>query len=115
MKILILRFYDMLRIINNIRKVRPNREEIIDAWLKYHGTNVNGLFKRHDLKTLKDPSWFKLYPVTQKQYDRWELWAKKYIKKHTNMPEALIEKSWGFTSLDCAPYVKHENIDNYDT
>ena len=83
---------------------KPNRDYIINLWLKYHNTNVKEVTEKHTLEVLNSPSWFNLYKVTQEQYDEWEFNTKKYLSKYMN--EYLLEKSWGWIVLDSAPSIK---------
>lgn len=87
---------------------KVNREELLNGWLKYHNTTVEEVIKTHPKEVLENPDWFKLYPCTQQQHDEWTTWAKAYIKKVTHCSKSIIERSWGLTYLDCAPYVIRE-------
>ena len=84
----------------------PSREEIIDAWLKYHNLTVEELIRIEPKEFLKSPDWFKKYPVTQEQYDKWVLWAKEYLKKCTGYTKKRIDRSWGYIDMDCGPNVE---------
>ena len=80
-----------------------NRDDLLNGWLKYHNTSVEEVIKNHPKEVLNNPNWFDLYPVTEEQLKEWELWAKKYIEETSGYPKSLVERSWGFIYLDCAP------------
>lgn len=93
----------------SIWKKIPTREVLLDEWLKYHNTSVNKIIKIHSKEVLESPDWFKLYSCTQKQADKWEKWAIKYLTKSTGYPQEYIERKWGFVYLDCVPYIKNND------
>ena len=89
-------------------KKLPSREELLNGWLKYHNTTVEGVISKHPKEVLESPDWFKLYPVTQEQYDEWESWAKSYIKECTKYTKKYINRKWEWLALDIGPHVKNE-------
>ena len=85
-----------------------DRSVLMDWWLqKYHNTTCEEVVRNYP-EEAKTPQWFKLYPVTQKQHDEWEKWAKDYVKKVTKLPKKYIDRHWGFVYLDCSPDVIKE-------
>jgi hypothetical protein len=88
------------------KRKEPNRDDLLNGWLKHHNTTVEEVVKKHPKEVLESPEWFKLYAVTQEQHDEWVVWAKKYIKETTGYSKKLIERGWGFLYLDCAPSIK---------
>lgn len=87
-------------------KKKLSREDLLDRWLLFHNTSTKELIKKHPKEILESPKWFDLYPVTKKQYDEWEAWCKKKLRKY--YPKGHVNKSWGWISLDCAPNIKKE-------
>ena len=85
-----------------------SREDLLNGWLKYHNTTVAEVVSKHPKEVLESADWFKLYPCTREEENKWVIWAKKYIKKATKYPDSMIERGWGLVYLDCAPYVKEE-------
>ena len=85
------------------------RNDLLNGWLKYHGTTVEEVIAKHPKEVLESTEWFKLYPVTQEQCNEWEKWAKDFIKKETKYPNKVIERGWGMVFLDVAPYIKVSN------
>ena len=87
------------------------REDYLNWWLKkYHNTSVEEVIETHDKETLESPDWFKLYPVTQQQHDAWEKWARKQFKKEHRLTDKGVDRYWGFTYLDVAPYVERNLV-----
>lgn len=83
-----------------------DRTILLDWWLeKYHNTNVKQVIETHSKEVLEDPNWFKLYPVTKDQEEKWIKWAKSYIKRITRMNDAFLERQWPYVYLDCSPFV----------
>ena len=80
-------------------------DDIINGWLRYHGTTVQEVVEKHP-EEAKSGEWFDLYPVTQEQHDQWEDWAKEYIRKKTKFSKKRIERGWGLTYLYAAPKIK---------
>lgn len=88
-----------------------DREVLMDWWLsKYHNTNCKEVVEKYP-EEVKSPDWFKMFPVSQEQYDEWRDWAFKYIKKVTKMSKGFIEGAWWSVELDCAPYVKGKEVE----
>ncbi len=88
------------------------RDEILNLWLtKFHNTNVKEVIEKHPKEVLMDPSWFKLYPVTQEQYDEWEKESKEYILKNYQVHKETLKRAFWQISLDCGPYVELETKD----
>lgn len=87
-----------------------DRDLLINEWLKYHNTNVKELVAKHPKEVLEDPSWFKLYPVTQEQHDEWMDWAKKYVKSILKLKGKQFDWNWGMIYLDSSPSVIDEDI-----
>jgi len=86
-----------------------NRDDILNYWLKkYHNTTVEEVVQKYPREQLEHPDWFKLFPVTQEQYDEWEKWSKDHIRKVTKMSKKLLERQWPYIMLDCSPYVKKD-------
>ena len=85
-------------------KKKLSREDLLDRWLLFHNTSTKELIKKHPKEILESPKWFSLYPVTEEQYDKWEVWCKKKLRKYYT--EIEINKSWGWIALDCAPKKK---------
>lgn len=103
---------------NIIRKIKFNlkhffntkkltKDDVLNKWLLYHNTSVKELIKKHSKEILESPKWFDLYPVTEKQYDKWEVWCKKKLRKYYS--EGHFKTSWAWITLDCAPVIKKEN------
>lgn len=84
---------------------------LMDWWLnKYHNTSIKEVVATHPVEVLMSSDWFKLYPVTQEQYDEWVKWAKGYIKKETKLSTKMVDRNFWSVELNCSPYVKkHEN------
>jgi hypothetical protein len=82
------------------------RDDLLNGWLKYHNTSVEQVILKHPKEELSSPDWFKLYAVTQDQYDEWEKWAKEYLKKRAKISKLLIARQWAMICLDCAPAIK---------
>ena len=81
-------------------------EDIVNGWLKYHNTTVKEVIEKHPKELLQSPDWFKLYEVTQEQYDEWEKWAKEYIRKKTKISKKYIDRKFGFIALEYGPNIK---------
>jgi hypothetical protein len=89
-----------------MKKVEIN--DLFNGWLKYHNTNVDNVVKQYP-EEVKSPEWFKLFPVTQEQYNEWETWAKQHIKNITKMSKKRIDYEWAWVCLSCAPHVSIDN------
>lgn len=87
-----------------------DRDLLLNEWLKYHNTTVEELIAKHPKEVLGDPTWFKLYPVTQEQHDEWMDWAKKYVKGILKLKGKQFDYNWGMIYLDSAPSVIDEKI-----
>lgn len=85
--------------------MKTTRDDILNGWLKYHNTNVEEVVEKYP-EEIKSPEWFKLFPCTQEQCDKWENWAKDLLKKKDKLRNWEIDRMWGFIYLDCSPYVK---------
>lgn len=86
------------------RNKKPTMDDLIEWWLwRYHGLTIEELKKIHTLKELSTPDWYKKYPVTEKQHDKWEAWAEKKLIR-----TGVIRKgqSWSLIYLDAAPHIK---------
>ena len=105
MKNLIRKLKFNLKHLFNTKKLM--KDDVLNKWLLYHNTSVKELINKHPKEVLADPKWFILYPVTEEQYDKWEVWCKKKLKKYYT--EREFKKSWGWIALDCAPNIKKEN------
>ena len=79
---------------------------LFNKWLKYHNTNITEIKKRHS-KLLKSGKWMLKYPVTQKQFDSWEKWAKKYVIKQSKLSKEVVNESWWIIYLNYSPVVKN--------
>lgn len=89
-----------------MKKVK--REDLLNYWLgKFHNTNAVEVVANHPDK-VDSPDWFKLYPVTQEQYEDFEEWAIQHIMEVTKMSRTFTIKTMQYAMLDCAPYVKRE-------
>lgn len=87
------------------RKQFPiDRHEILNGWLKYHDLDVDKLIASQPKEVLEDSEWFKLYPVTQEEYEEWVAWAKKHILDNYRISKTMLERSWWHIILDCSPY-----------
>ena len=105
MKILIRKIKFNLKHLFNTKKL--TRDDILNKWLLHHNTSVKQVVENYPKEILAGPKWFDLFPVTEKQYDEWEVWCKKKLKKYYT--EIEIKKSWSWFALDCAPNIKKEN------
>lgn len=83
--------------------------DLFNGWLKYHSTTVDDVAKQYP-EEVKSPIWYKLFPVTQEQYDEWEIWAKQHIKDVTKASKKKIDHEWPWICLSCAPYVPKKII-----
>lgn len=91
--------------------MKPDRDKILNGWLKYHNTNVEEVNEKLPLEVRQKPDWFGLYPVSQEQYDEWKAWAVEYIAKVTGYSKGFVERKWWSIELDCAPTVNEEKIE----
>ena len=89
MKNLIRKLKFNLKHLFNTKKL--TRDDILNKWLLYHNTSVKDLINKHPKEVLQNPEWFSLYPITEKQYDKWEVWCKKKLRKYYT--EREIRKS----------------------
>ena len=84
---------------------KPNVGELRDLWLKkYHNTNSREVVEKHPEKS-KTPEWFKLYPVTEEQYNEWVNDAKELLTKKYKLSKRMVELGWWSIELDCSPYI----------
>lgn len=104
MKDLIRKLKFNLKHLFNTKKL--TKDDVLNKWLLYHNTSVKELIEKHPIEILKSPEWFDLYPVTEKQYDEWEDWCKKKLRKYYTKVQLI--KSWSWIALDCAPNIKKE-------
>ena len=104
MKNLIRKLKFNLKHLFNTKKL--TKDDVLNKWLLYHNTSVKELINKHPKEVLADPKWFTLYPVTEEQYDKWEVWCKKKLRKYYT--EREFKKSWGWIALDCSPIIKKE-------
>lgn len=79
--------------------------DLYNAWLKYHNTNVDEIVKKHP-KLSKTPKWFNKYAVTQEQHDEWVEWAKEHIRKITKYSKRYIDRHFWSVYLNYAPSIK---------
>jgi hypothetical protein len=87
-----------------------NETDLFNLWLTpYHNTTVEEVIAKHPKEVLQNPSWFKLYPVTQEQHDEWVINAKALVKKVTKMSNKFLDRQWGFIYLQVSPYVTITN------
>lgn len=87
-----------------MKKVNP--DVLMNWWLgKYHNTSLTEVIATHSEETLHSPEWFKLYPVTEEQYEEWKAWAKEYVRKETKCSKKTVDRGWGWIDLQTAPYV----------
>ena len=89
---------------------KVNRNDLLNGWLKYHNTTIEEVISTHSKEWGESPDWFKDYPCTQEQSDEWVVWAKDFIRKETKCSKYLLERGWPLVYLDCAPYVKKEEL-----
>ena len=87
---------------------KPNEEDLLNGWLKYHNTSVEEVKERYSDDELMNGRFYDLFPVTQEQHDEWKVWAKEYIRRTTKYPKKLIDRAWAFIYLDTAPKVERE-------
>jgi hypothetical protein len=74
-------------------------EEVVNAWLKYHGKTVQDVLKELP-NSLVDPSWFDNYQVTKEQHQEWREWVIKELKKR-----GIPAHKMGFIDLQYGPKV----------
>ena len=85
-----------------------SRKELLDWWLfKYHYTNSKEVAEKYP-EECKSPDWFKMFPVTQEQYNEWKGWAVSHIRNVTKMSKGYGDRIWWEVELNCAPYIKEE-------
>ena len=102
MKNLIRKLKFNLKHLFNTKKL--TRDDILNKWLLFHNTSVKEVVEKQHKEILESPKWFDLYPVTEKQYDKWEVWCKKKLRKYYS--EGHFKASWGWITLNCAPNIK---------
>lgn len=82
-----------------------------DMWLiRYHNITSKEVAEKYPEES-KTPDWFKLFPCTEEQHDKWEKQAKALFKKVYNLTDYGLGRQWGFIYLDSAPYVKKDEND----
>jgi hypothetical protein len=84
---------------------RPDRNYIINLWLKYHNTNVQEVQEKHTLEELSNAKWFDYYEVTQEQYDEWVNATKDYLKTF-RYSKKRIETEIPWIIIDISPKIK---------
>lgn len=50
------------------------------------------------------------YSVTNEEYNEWEEWAKKYIKKTLRVSNRMIEHDFPWIALQIGPTIKKEEL-----
>lgn len=57
---------------------------------------------------------YRIYAVTQEQYEEWKVWAKAYIKKESRCSKKLLEYEWPWIDLQTSPSVVMTNTQEQD-
>ena len=84
-------------------------EDLINIWMKefYNTTIKEEVNKNPEL--FKTSDWYKNYPVTQEQHNKWNTEAKEIYRKYFKYNKQLIDKVWGLTYLNTSPYINLTN------
>ena len=87
---------------------------LLNEWLiVFHGVDIEEVKKAHP-EWEKEPErhsrdFFIAYAVTNEEYNEWEEWAKKYIKKITRYPMKYIDRQFCWVALQIGPIIKKED------
>lgn len=91
------------------KKRLVSEDELRDLWLKkYFNTDSKGVIEAIGIEAASSSNWFKLYQVTQEQYDEWRKDAKNLIKEVSKISKRLIDRGFWYIELQCGPMIKRE-------
>jgi hypothetical protein len=86
----------------------PLRDDVINAWLKYHDMDLEKVKILHPtLTTIEELA--RLYPVTREQFNEWERWCVDYLTRKTRLSKIYVKRKMEWVKLDCAPDIIEDN------